>query len=131
MADLGAFVSLPTEAVSNVGHMWVGSLSLLGKRQYCNLKRNTNSGLISWKLNFPFGWARNNWEWGPKVRRHHWEAGRRVALCVCLRKPHIMQGTRRVPQVLVRRAVSQTTQQPNGGCMLGVLLVVGQAKHLP
>lgn len=31
MAGLEAFVSLPTEAVSNVGHMWVGSLPPLEK----------------------------------------------------------------------------------------------------
>lgn len=31
MAGLGAFVSLPTGPVSNVGHLWVGSPPLLGE----------------------------------------------------------------------------------------------------
>ena len=41
MAGLGAFVSLPAEAVSNVGHVWVGSPTLLGVGQSHNLRRVT------------------------------------------------------------------------------------------
>ena len=41
MARLGAFVSLPAEAVSNVGHVWVGSLPLLGVGQSHNSRRVT------------------------------------------------------------------------------------------
>lgn len=41
MAEMGAFVSLPAEAVSNVGHMWVGSLPLLGVGQSHDLRRVT------------------------------------------------------------------------------------------
>ena len=38
---LGAFVSLPREAMSNVGHTWVGSPPLLEKGQSRNLTRGT------------------------------------------------------------------------------------------
>lgn len=41
MAGLGAFISLPTEAVSSVGYVWVGSPLLLGEGQFCNLMRGT------------------------------------------------------------------------------------------
>lgn len=41
MAGLGAFVSFPAEAVSNVGHVWVGSLPLLGVGQSHDLRRVT------------------------------------------------------------------------------------------
>lgn len=41
MAELGAFVCLPTEAVSNVGHIWEGSRPLLGVGQSRNLTRGT------------------------------------------------------------------------------------------
>lgn len=41
MARLGAFVSLSTEAVSNVGHMWVGNPPLLGEGQSRNMMRGT------------------------------------------------------------------------------------------
>lgn len=95
MAGLGAFVSLPEEAVSNVGHVWGGKPASLGSGG-SPITRGGHQipGLISWKLNFPFDWSKNNW--GRPLKSGE-TTGEGWFNCVCFLEPHMGKKTEKSP----------------------------------